>query len=180
VLSRGEANRRRDHQLDGLFRQHSDDLRRFVIGVVKDPVLADDVVQSVFGKLTEHGPLKDSASYKAWLFTVAYRDAVSVLRRQKSQSKAIGQLASWLQSQQDEEIGGADGLARKEEIEQVRAAIGRLPDAEQAVVRLRIYQHQKFREIADELQIPLGTALSRMKTAMRRLADDLESLSEIE
>jgi RNA polymerase sigma-70 factor (ECF subfamily) len=179
-LSRGEAKRCRDDQLDGLFRRYADDLRRFAIGVVKDPLLADDVVQGVFRKLAEHGPLKDDASYKAWLFTVAYRDAVTVLRRQQSHAKAIGQLASVLHGQQGQEIGGADALVRKEEIEQVREAIARLPEAEQAVVRLRVYQHNKFREIAEKLQIPLGTALSRMKTALRRLADDLQSLSEIE
>jgi RNA polymerase sigma-70 factor (ECF subfamily) len=51
----------------------------------------------------------------------------------------------------------------------VRAALARLPEQLQTVVRLRIHDNLTFAEIAARLEIPLGTALTRMRTALAKL-----------
>ena len=61
----------------------------------------------------------------------------------------------------------------------MRRAIDDLPAAQQQIVRMRIYEEKTFAVIAAELEIPLGTALARMRAAMeklkRRLGEDEEN-----
>ena len=58
---------------------------------------------------------------------------------------------------------------KSEQAEQVREAIEALSADQQAVVRKRIYEGLKFREIAEELNVPLGTVLARMQSAIKKL-----------
>jgi len=67
---------------------------------------------------------------------------------------------------------------RQEAIEQVKRAIELLTPAQQQVVRLRIYEDRKFAEIAEELGIPLGTVLTRMRTATQKLQQTLARYRE--
>ena len=166
----------RDDQIEGLYRTHAQELRRFALGVLRDPALAEDVVQSSFAKLTENGPLPDDTAYRAWLFRVAYNEAVTLIRRKRTQVTALSRMAGWLADKETAELGGPGEVDRKELIEKVREAINVLPETERQVVQLRIYEQCKFREIAERLNIPQGTALSRMRTAMQKLANLLEAL----
>lgn len=177
MLSRGEIEPLRDAQIEGLFRCHARDLRRFALGILKDPALADDVVQSSFAKLTENGPLSDDSAYRAWLFKVTYNEAVTLMRRKQTQAAALGEMAMWLAGKEATDLGAPDELDRKERIERVREAVKCLPEAERQVVQLRIYEHYKFREIAETLNIPQGTALSRMRSALKKLATLLEAIA---
>jgi RNA polymerase sigma factor (sigma-70 family) len=174
-LSRGEIIPLRDDQIEGLFRSHARDLRRFALGVLKDPALADDVVQTSFAKLTQHGPLPDQSAYRAWLFKVAYNEAVTLIRRKQTHAAAMSQMAYWIADKEATESGPAEA-DRNERIERVREAIKGLPPTERQVVQQRIYENKKFREIAESLDIPLGTALSRMRSALKKLGAILESL----
>jgi RNA polymerase sigma-70 factor (ECF subfamily) len=58
----------------------------------------------------------------------------------------------------------------------VREAIERLTEDQRQVVRMRIYEEKTFAEIAEELGIPLGTALTRMRAALGRLRTELVDL----
>ena len=64
-----------------LYLEHADQLRRFLVGVLRDEHLASDVLQVAFAKLVERGHSVDPASRKSWLFTVAYREALALRRR---------------------------------------------------------------------------------------------------
>ena len=63
----------------------------------------------------------------------------------------------------------------KEDQLEVREALKRLPQTEQEVVRLRIHGGLTFAEVAEKLQIPLGTVLTRMRSALQRLKQKLQS-----
>ncbi len=62
-----------------------------------------------------------------------------------------------------------DRICRWETVLNVREALEKLPENQQDVVRLRIYEEKTFAEIAKELNLPLGTVLTRMRLAMRKL-----------
>ncbi len=68
-----------------------------------------------------------------------------------------------------------DRLARSETSEQVRRALAELPADQRQVVEMRIYQDKTFAAIADELSAPLGTVLTRMRLALKRLSRRLGS-----
>ncbi|HND50856.1 MAG TPA: sigma-70 family RNA polymerase sigma factor [Pirellulaceae bacterium] len=149
-----------------LYVEHSDELRRFLIGVLRDPQLAADVLQATFVKLVERGGETRDDTRKAWLFQVAYREALAIRRRENVGDRVVRQ-AAW--SRQPAASGVDESLLRRESIEAVQAAMHELPVEQQTVVRMRIYEEKTFAEIARELNIPLGTALARMHAALGKM-----------
>ncbi len=66
-------------------------------------------------------------------------------------------------------------MLRSETTERVRQALGELPPDQRQVVEMRIYEDKTFAVIADELSAPLGTILTRMRLALKRLSRRLGS-----
>ena len=60
-----------------------------------------------------------------------------------------------------------------EATEELKKALKELPESWQQIVSLRIYENLTFQQIANQLGIPLGTALTRMRRALERLKNDL-------
>lgn len=154
-----------------LYAEHGAELRRFLFGVLRDEALAGDVLQSTFVKLLEVGQESREASRKAWLFRVAYHEALAIRRREATGQRVLRQEALWRQiagSQRE-----SDPLVSQETAEQIKQALQALPAEQSQMVRMRIYEGRKFAEIAAELKIPLGTALARMRAALKKLRERL-------
>jgi RNA polymerase sigma factor (sigma-70 family) len=155
-----------------LYAEHGAELRRFVLGVVRDPHLAGDVVQIAFTRAVERGHTARAETFKGWLFQVAFREALTARRRREAGERAGRRLAS---------LGFPAGeradetLIRAETVAAVRTALGRLPAEQGRVVWARIYEDKTFAEIAAEFGLPLGTVLTRMRLAMEKLRRTLRS-----
>ena len=158
-----------------LFLHHADELRRFVYGVLRDHDLAGDVVQITFAKAIEKGQHAQDGSLKAWLFRVAFNEAIVVKRKQ-----AVAQRANEAISQRGgrEPPSPETNLVRWETIVGVRQALEELPPEQRQVVRMRMYENKKFIDIAAELKLPLGTVLTRMQLAVKKLKKALERDSD--
>ena len=63
----------------------------------------------------------------------------------------------------------ADRLYRAEQVDRLQQAISRLPDAEREVILLRHFSQLSFRQIAEVMETPLGTALARAHRGLARL-----------
>lgn len=150
--------------------EHADSLRRFLRGVLRDPQLANDVLQATFARLLEAGHATRRQSRRAWLFQVAYREAMAI-RRRESVSQRVMQQVAWMPPPAS--VTGDETLARRETIERVRHELGNLPAHQQQIVRMKIYDGKTFAEIARDLNIPLGTALGRMRAALKNLRSGL-------
>jgi RNA polymerase sigma-70 factor (ECF subfamily) len=150
----------------GLFVEHTDELRRFLQGVLRNHEQANDVLQITFAKAIELGHTAREETLKGWLFRVAYHEAITLRRRQAVQTRAQGELAS--RGLRDV-LGPADQLAHRETLARVRAALEHLPAEQRQVVQLRMYEEKKFITISEELSLPLGTVLTRMQLALRKL-----------
>jgi RNA polymerase sigma-70 factor (ECF subfamily) len=149
-----------------LYLEHGEELRRFLVGLVRDPALAADVLQTTFARLVERGHETRTETRKAWLFRVAYHEAMAIRRREAVGDKVVRQVA-W---QSNGDLSTADDrLVRFETVEIVRDELASLRPEERQVVRMRIYEEKTFAVIAKELKIPLGTALGRMRTALMKL-----------
>ncbi|MGH7127072.1 MAG: RNA polymerase sigma factor, partial [Planctomycetaceae bacterium] len=104
---------------------------------------------------------------KGWLFRVAYNEAMLIRRRRKRQEKSIGQLVDATSREDRPE----NRLVRNETVERVRLALERLPAEQRQVVRMRIYEDKTFAAIAAEIGAPLGTVLTRMRLALKKLEE---------
>jgi RNA polymerase sigma-70 factor (ECF subfamily) len=150
--------------------RHAEELRYFILGVIRDRELTEEVVQTAFTKAIELGHTVKQESLKAWLFRVAYNEALALRRRQAVGDKVVRFIAA--QPFAHEPLPEA-GLVRKETVQNVRAALAELPPEQRRVVALRIYDGRRFAEIAQELGLPLGTVLSRMQAALGKLRKSL-------
>jgi RNA polymerase sigma-70 factor, ECF subfamily len=149
-----------------LYFEHGEELRRFLLGILRDAQLTADVLQATFVKMAQRGHETKEETRKAWLFRVAYHEAMAVRRREGVGEKVLRRVA-W---HTNRVAGSADEpLIRLEAVESVRAALEELPAEQRRVVRMRIYEDKTFATIARELKIPLGTALGRMRAAMIKL-----------
>lgn len=149
-----------------LYLAHGEELRRFLLGLVRDPALAADVLQTTFARLVERGHETREETRKAWLFRVAYHEAMAVRRREAVGDKVVREVA-W---QANGDVTTAeDRLVRFEAVQSVKAELANLRPEERQIVRMRIYEEKTFAVIAKELDIPLGTALARMRTALMKL-----------
>jgi RNA polymerase sigma-70 factor (ECF subfamily) len=155
-----------------LYVKHADELRAFLTGVLRDGELAGEALQATFAKAVEQGHTARQESLKGWLFRVAYNEAMGIRRRQQTQKRIYNKLA-WNQNASSH--SPEETVVRWEQVELVRAALKILPDEQQQVVRMRIYDEKTFQVIADELNLPLGTVLTRMRLALKKLAACFDS-----
>jgi DNA-directed RNA polymerase specialized sigma24 family protein len=134
-----------------LYAEHGEELRRFLQGVLRDGALAADCLQATFIKLVERGHETREETRKAWLFRVAFHEAMAFRRRAAVGDRVYRQVA-WLSAENP-------------------------PTAEERqIVRMRIYEEKTFAVIAAELKIPLGTALGRMRMALMKLRTKLDDM----
>jgi len=173
VIEGGGFNR------EATFETHQQAIRHFLLGILKDPTGAEDALQSTFIKLMEKGDtVRDRSAIKSWLFRVAFNEAMLVRRQQALADKHHEKFA-W---QVDCDNRGTElpdaAILQSETRQQVADALKALSPEQQAVVEKRIYQGLKFREIAEELDVPLGTVLARMHASLKKLKTVLEHFQE--
>lgn len=154
-----------------LYAEFATPLRAFLMGLLRNRDLAEEALQTTFGKAVVSGSSVQPSSFRAWLFQVAYREAMGLRRRQGIETRVLTGLR----------FGGSGNsepadamLLQTEAIQRVQEALEGLPAEQRDVVCRRIYEEQTFAEIAAELQLPLGTVLSRMRLALGKLRKCLD------
>ena len=152
---------------DSLFAEHQAELLRFAVGILRDPSLATDLVQTVFVKGAEAQPQGEPTTLKGWLFRVAFNEAMQVKRKQAIERRAFEKLNS-IEGNANHSPA-YDPLVRQESIDKVKSGLETLPVEQREIVRKRIHEDKTFAEIARELSLPLGTVLTRMRLAMEKL-----------
>lgn len=142
--------------------------------VTGDRSAAEDVTQDVFISMWER---PDSfqpqlGSMRAWLGVLAHRRAVDRVRRDTAARRREERDA---QRQVPTAVDLEAEAAIRLTADRVRLALGDLPEEQRQVIDLAYLQGQTYREVAQSLGIPEGTAKSRIRVALRRLAGSLRS-----
>ena len=138
-----------------------------------DTNLAEDSAQIAFLRAWENLPrFTPGTSFRNWLCRIAVNVALDIIRHEKHTSSSDDNQTP-LQSDLPELE-----LIKNERHQRVRKAVLALPAASRSVLILREYQRLAYREIAEVLEIPIGTVMSRLSYARRLLADDLHDYLE--
>lgn len=142
-------------------------LERYAWAILRDGALAADAVQEAFVAFTRFGGDVEPDSRKAWLYRVVYREAL----RLKTSENRHQKLATLLvhEASPTYQTNPLNELASAEEYEYLQQKIKSLSSEQQKVIQMRIIEEKTFGEIAAELDIPISTALSRMRLALERL-----------
>jgi RNA polymerase sigma factor (sigma-70 family) len=159
--------------LGQVYEQYSSFVYGLAQRVIGDPRAAEDVSQEVFLYIWEHPEGFDPArgSLRTWLGTLAHRRAVDYVRREEARrrrnQREAGRRASYIPDV--EEMATALVTA-----ETVRNALDVLPDEQRRCIQLAYFGGKTYREVAEVLGIPEGTAKSRLRLGLRRIAEALE------
>lgn len=131
---------------------------------------AQEALFSVWRKASYFDPARASAS--TWIFTIARNLRIDAARRSKRASvyAILEEMEPESPEQPDEVLGAA------ERQERVRAAMSVLPPEQLEVIRLSFVDGLTHSEIAQALNLPLGTVKSRTRLAMTRMRQQLEDL----
>ena len=173
-MSQGESKQLDSTTFSTWHREYSSNITAFVFGILREKATTEEVVQATFTKAFTVGGEVQPGSEKAWLFQVAYREALMLLRKRKSHQNKLLNIQNQTSLKSLLNDNPVQKILNDEQIEAVQLAVRRLQEKQRDIVHKRIYEEKTFQQIADELQIPLGTALTRMRTALRSLQAVLE------
>ncbi len=164
--------------LEALVDAYSGRVFGFVYRMIGSRDDAEDLVQEVFLRVTRMiGRYHDDGRFESWLFRIAANLVRDRARRFGRQPGRID-----VQPAENSNGGGMDGFAGRneapghalelgEDVSGLSAALGQLPAAEREVIMMRHYSDMSFKEIAEIMGTPLGTALARAHRGLQRLRE---------
>jgi RNA polymerase sigma-70 factor (ECF subfamily) len=158
--------------LEMLMRMHHTRAVRAADLIVRDRVLAEDVVQSAFVRAYERiGQFDSDRPFGPWFMRVVVNDAVkAVSRRERKISFYEGDAEDSLARLADPGAGPHEMAEEAETRRRVWRAMGELPPAQRAVIVQRYYLGMSEAEVAQSGESPPGTVKSRLNAARKRLS----------
>ena len=169
---------REEHALEILYDRFGSPLYSLAYQVTRSERSAQDIVQEVFVAVWKDPGRWDPAkgSLSSWLFALARHKSIDLLRREVMIRKRTVDVDPELEESPDDVDQEAWLRIRRD---RVHEAIGHLPDAQRRALELAFFGGLTHVEVAERLGIPLGTAKTRIRTALLTLRDILgPSLSE--
>ncbi|WP_410007648.1 sigma-70 family RNA polymerase sigma factor [Pseudoalteromonas holothuriae] len=156
-----------------LFEYFAPKIKRFGIKQFGNEALAMELVQdtltTVWRKAHLYHPERGAAT--TWVYTVMRNASFDALRKIKSNKEEHLSEDIWplLQEEQSSEDGFSDHL----EDQKIQEHIGKLPPAQQDVVKGVYFQQMSQEQLAEQLDIPVGTVKSRLRLALQKLRAEM-------
>jgi RNA polymerase sigma-70 factor, ECF subfamily len=152
-----------DESVRAVYERYGRAVHTVAYSIVRNSATAADVVQATFVKAWRAaGTFNPERDLGPWLYTIARRQAIDTLRRERRVEPAEPEVIDVVEL--------PPSLESTWEAWEVRLAVDQLPDDEREVVRLAWFIGLSHPEIADQLAVPVGTVKSRSHRAHKRLA----------
>jgi len=156
-----------------LFQSYAPRIKSYMMRQGADAGTAEDLAQetlmTVWRKAALYSSEKGSAT--TWIFTIARNLRIDRLRREVAWQELPSE-----HEEQSDDTPQDEALAEKQRAVRVKSALASLPTDQHEVVVLAYIEGLSHSEIAEKLQLPLGTVKSRMRLAYRKVRDALEDL----
>jgi RNA polymerase sigma-70 factor, ECF subfamily len=151
-----------------LFARHRVSVYRWVVRIVRDEALAEDLLSEVFLDVWRQAAKFESrASVSTWLLAIARYKALSAQRRRADVELDEEVVATIADPADDPERA----LQKKDQGELIRRALAKLSPEHSEIIDLVYYHGKSVKEVAEVVDIPEATVKTRMFYARKRLAD---------
>jgi len=151
-------------EFEDLVDAHYKPLYRFAYSLAKNPDGASDLVQQTFCIWAQKGhQLKDRSKAKTWLFTTLFREHLAIARRGNRYSDSDIDEIEYQLPAHEEDIG------RKLDAKRAVSLLGELDENFRAPLTLFYIQQHSYKEIAEILDVPIGTIMSRISRGKQQL-----------
>lgn len=161
--------------LEGLYRDHTPALFRFLVRLTGNEADTRDVLQEIFIRLAKSPHLLDGvAAPRSYLFRMAHRLVIDRHRREKTRQHYDDRAYQERGETFARPEPTADDAAWIQKT--LASSLDALPPEQKAVVVLKVWEEMTFAEIAGVLDISANTAASRYRYALDKLRDELRPL----
>ncbi|MDE6859708.1 MAG: sigma-70 family RNA polymerase sigma factor [Duncaniella sp.] len=165
---------------DVLLARHQNKVYTYILHIMKNKELADDIFQETFVKAImtiKQGRYTETGKFSAWLTRIAHNLIIDYFRQEKIENSVSSDDGNTDHLNRRELCEGniEDVLVNEQISEDVRRIVMALPDSQREVLVMRFYRNMSFKEIADATSVSINTALGRMRYAimnMRRIAEE--------
>ncbi|MEZ5185593.1 MAG: sigma-70 family RNA polymerase sigma factor [Candidatus Nanopelagicales bacterium] len=143
------------------------------VRVVRDPEMARDVTQEAFLHVWSQAARFDASrgSVRSWIFTLVHRRSVDRIRSEQASADRIHRVGpAEFERPHDHVIADVE---RRFEIRRVRSALEDLTGLQREAIELAYYRGYTHTQVAAALDIPVGTAKTRLRDGLIRLRDAL-------
>ena len=157
-----------------LIERHSRRVRDYINIMVKDHDLAEDLFQETFIKVVrviDEGRYVDNGKFLSWVLRIAHNQVIDHFRTRR-QDKSVNEAESGydiLGSLRFTEGSVEDALVSEQIERDVRKLVDQLPDEQREVVMMRYFSGLSFKDIAEQTNVSINTALGRMRYALINL-----------
>lgn len=147
------------------------------LGLVGSREDALDLSQEAFARAFRARRQIDPARpFYPWYYAILRRLCFNFLRDRRTRTVRLAEASSWLEAQTAAQFEDpARAAERRDDQRRIAAALADLPAHDREVLVLKEFEHLKYREIAELIDVPVGTVMSRLFAARQRLASALKS-----
>lgn len=165
--------------IEVLINRHKNRIFTYIVLLVKDSELAEDIFQETFIKVIRslrRGKYQEKGIFVSWVIRIAHNLIIDHFRKAKH-------LKTYSNDQNDIDIFNSkrfsdatieENLIKDQIASDVRKLVNLLPDDQKEVILLRHYGGLSFKEIADQTNVSINTALGRMRYALINLRKLIE------
>lgn len=163
---------------DMLLKRHQDKTFNYILRIVKNEDIANDIFQETFVKaiLTiRQGRYIENGKFPAWISRIAHNLIIDYYRQEKSENLLSTSMEEVDILNKKELCEGTieDRIIKNQIRSDVKKLITLLPELQREVLTMRYYMNLSFKEIAEKTGVSINTALGRMRYAiinLRRIA----------
>ena len=167
-----------EKSLEILIIRHKQRIFSFILSKVLDREVAEDIFQDTFIKVIntlKKGAYNEEGKFLPWVMRIAHNLIIDHFRRNKRLPKFnntddfdIFDVLS------DDMLSVENQIIKSQILEDVRNLIEELPEDQKEVLLMRMYRDMSFKEIAENTDVSINTALGRMRYALINLRKLIE------
>ncbi len=165
--------------LEILINRHRNRVYSYILMIVKQHELAEDVFQDTFVKVIHNlkrGKYTENGKFPSWVMRIAHNLIIDYFRKQKHLQTVSNDAVEYdmFNSEKYSDANIEEKIVYDQILKDVASLINYLPVNQQEVVRLRHYMGLSYKEIAEETGVSINTALGRMRYALINMREMVE------
>ena len=166
-------------------RYYREPIYLMLLRMTHSPVDADDLTIETFGKafcqLSSYTPQN---TFATWLFAIASNNGIDFIRKRRMQMLSLGAMSvcnddgAYEYPIPSDDANPEDALILRQRGIMLRDIVDKLKPRYSRIVKMRYFEEMTYEEIAQELNIPLGTVKIQLRRARMLLAEIIKSQKE--
>jgi RNA polymerase sigma factor (sigma-70 family) len=165
--------------IESLINRHRSKVYTYILLTIKNQQLAEDLFQETFIKVIQSlrgGKYRDNGRFLSWVIRIAHNLIIDHFRKEKQMNSVSNDdtEVDLFNSKKLSDENIEEMIINSQIKTEIRILINKLPDDQREVVLLRHYGGLSFKEIADQTDVSINTALGRMRYALINLRKLIE------